>query len=103
MHIVYITVIESVSVSGSQYGRPNRSISLINVNCDGSELRLDDCGAFRVTQGSDDIFQLFNVAGVQCGNATVSMSSPITGTAGYTIATYIMVPVIIILIVALVG
>ena len=96
--------VDSVSVSGSHYGKPNKTILFINVNCGGSEARLDDCEAIQITQGNNDYLQLFNVAGVQCSNDTKVTKSPATttGTSIYVMATWIMLSLIIILIVVFV-
>ena len=99
----YVFYTDSVSVSGSHYGKPNKTIQFTSVNCDGSEARLDDCEAFQITQGNNDFVQLFDVAGVQCNssNATMVTKSPVTTSSHsiYVIATYVMLPLIIILIV----
>lgn len=89
-------------MSGSLYGKHNKTVSVINANCDGSEIRLDDCDTIQVTQVDNNNLQLFDAAGVQCNNATVSATGdPLSSgvTSVYGIATWVVLALLIALIV----
>ena len=55
------------AVTGSIYGKPNRTIQLSNVACAGSETSLDACDNTLLTpEEGRDLFSRVNVAGVKC-------------------------------------
>lgn len=54
-------------VTGSAYGKPNRTIQLSNVMCSGSESSLDGCDSTLLTpEEGRNLFSHVNVAGVKC-------------------------------------
>ena len=55
------------AITGSVYGKPNRTIQLSNVACAGSEASLDICSSTLLTPDEGrDLFPRVNVAGVKC-------------------------------------
>ena len=55
------------AVTGSIYGKPNRTIQLSNVACAGSETSLDACDSTSLTPDEGrDLYSRVNVAGVKC-------------------------------------
>ena len=65
------------AITGSVYGKPNRTIQLSNVACDGSEASLDACDNTILTpEEGRDLFLRVSVAGVKCfPNVTTDASS----------------------------
>ena len=54
-------------VTGSLYGKPNRTIQLSNVGCTGSESSLDACDSTLLNaEEGRNLFPHDNVAGVKC-------------------------------------
>ncbi len=59
--------IGSQAVLDSEYGRPNKTIHLSNVNCDGTELNIDECtkSVIALVDGKT-VYKNNAVAGVDC-------------------------------------
>ena len=86
------------AVTGSLYGKPNRTIQLSNVRCTGSESSLDACDTTLLTpEEGRNLFPHVNVAGVKClSNVTSEEQSkqPLdvgVGTMGALLAVSILV------------
>ena len=57
----------ATALYGSAYGKSNKTIHLSNVNCGGSEERIDDCTKTTIPlNDGKTIYASINVAGVQC-------------------------------------
>ena len=67
--MIFYYFIEAIGIIGSYYGKPNRTIQLTNVTCNGSEITLDMCERM-VLPPDEGIaeFSKTNVAGVRCGS-----------------------------------
>ena len=81
MNILLISIAGATAVIGSHYGKPNRTIQLMNVVCNGSEEELDRCQKMLLTP-EDGVaqFSKVNVAGVNCwptyNNIIIPSNSP---------------------------
>ena len=65
----------------SSFGKPNKTVQLSNVGCNGTEATVDDCDGEHVPPSDGrQLYMIVDVAGVTCvENATAS--SPTTGAA----------------------
>ena len=63
----YANFTDATAVYNSQYGRPNKTIHLVNVNCQGTEGSIEECTktAISLTEGKT-IYKNHSVAGVDC-------------------------------------
>ena len=65
------------AITGSVYGKPNRTIQLSNVACAGNETSLDVCSSTLLTPDEGrDLFPRVNVAGVKCFPNVTSNTTP---------------------------
>lgn len=94
----------AVSFTDSRYGKPNKTVHLSNVACNGSELALTDCdAAILPPENGRNVALLVDVAGVSCqamvpSSTTDPNSSASSGvlkehgvTAGLTIVSVLLV------------
>lgn len=79
MHILFHTILGTISYTGSQYGKPNKTIHLTNVDCNGAESTLLDCTSttYSLQQGKN-ILATANVAGVKCYTPDQCVTPPTT-------------------------
>ena len=109
MNILLISIAGATAVSGSYYGKPNRTIQLTNVVCNGSEEELDRCQKTLLTpENGVAQFSRVNVAGVNCWptynniiipsnppnvlqSTAVHVSTPIMGVLGALLAIAIFI------------
>lgn len=66
------------SFSDSRYGKPNKTVLLSNVACNGSESRLDECDAAVLSPdgAGKGIVLVVDIAGVSCKTAIPTMVEP---------------------------
>ena len=75
-----LLVIGTVVQYGSYYGKPNKTIHLTQVFCDGSEDRLDDCTVTTLSlQEGKSMLPLANAAGVKCYTPDACIIPPTNG------------------------
>lgn len=56
-----------MAVNNSQYGKPNKTVQLSNVGCNGTEDKLDNCDGSHVPPDEGrGLYLLINAAGVNC-------------------------------------
>ena len=74
--MIFYYFIAATGIIGSYYGKPNRTIQLTNVTCNGSENTLDMCERMLLPpdEGIAE-FSKVNVAGVNCGLPPSSIAS----------------------------
>ena len=74
-----------MAVGGSQFGKPNKTLFMTEVNCNGTERTLAECDAEKLPpQDGKGLHNVIEAAGVQCV-AMVATNDPLSGaTAGLT-------------------
>ena len=56
--------LDAIAFTDSRYGKPNKTVHLSNVACDGSEYTLDQCDA---SPGEGrEVYKYIDVAGISC-------------------------------------
>ena len=106
--LYYYFIVVATPLTGSYYGKPNRTIQLSNTGCNGTEMKLDDCDA-TILSPQDGLaqFNSVNVAGVNCGasttSATTEKSSAIEGRTHLLAALVVVVVLLIVAVLVIVG
>ena len=60
-----------MAVNNSYYGKPNKTVQLSNVGCNGTEDKLDNCDGSHVPPDEGrGLYLLINAAGVNCYGKT---------------------------------
>ena len=74
--LYYWFIVVATPVTGSFYGKPNRTIQLSNAGCNGTETNLHDCDV-TILSPQDGLaqFNSVNVAGVNCGASTTTLTT----------------------------
>lgn len=68
-----------MAVNNSQYGKPNKTVQLSNVGCNGTEDKLDNCDGSHVPPDEGrGLYLLINAAGVNCYGKTNTTTTTTT-------------------------
>ena len=67
-----------MAVNNSYYGKPNKTVQLSNVGCNGTEDKLDNCDGSHVPPDEGrGLYSLINAAGVNCyGKTNTTTTNP---------------------------
>ena len=59
--------LDAIASTDSRYGKPNKTVHLGNVACDGSEYTLDQCDALYIPPDEGkEVYKYIDVAGIAC-------------------------------------
>ena len=83
-------LVSSIAVGGSQFGKPNKTVFMTEVNCDGTERTLPSCDAVKLPpEDGKGLHNVIDAAGVQCmsqsSTSQLGSSAPAGLTAGAVI------------------
>lgn len=97
----------------SSFGKPNKTVQLSNVGCNGTEARVDDCDGEHVPPSDGrQLYLIVDVAGVTCVENATTAPNPTTGNtdrstsvggSGPLIGMAIVIVLLIVAVLAIIG